>query len=127
MDNQASFNTANTLANLYAQWNTVQDSKNMESVMSDECKRKYHIKLLKTREDLLKQLKQHREKLHNLLSKMNSFLENIRAIYYLGLVSNGNSTPINDSMSEGVELEPVIFTTWPTEKFIQTIQLILSN
>lgn len=126
-DNQASFNTANTLANLYGQWNTVQESESLDETMSEECKRKYHLKLLKTREDILQQLKLHQNKLNDLIAKMNTFLENIKAIYYLGIVGNNSTIDDSDCQEDDCQLEPVIFSTWPTEKFIRTIQLMLSD
>jgi len=130
LNNQSSFNSANTLSNLYTQWTVVKDSNDLNEIMSDECKRLYHTKLLKTREDLLKQLKEHQSKLKVLLSKMNGLLVNMRAIYYLGLVANNNGCFEDDDSDQEnslQDLEPVVFSTWPTEKFLYTMQIILSQ
>ena len=127
IDNQASFNTANTLCNLYSQWNDVTESNDVEEI-NEIVKRKYRVKLISTREDLIKQLIEHRQKLKKLIDKMTGFVCNLKAIYYLGLVSDNN----NESFSDDGEntsvrnLEPVIFTSWPAEKFHYTAKIILN-
>ncbi|XP_066922658.1 cyclin-dependent kinase 2-interacting protein-like [Clytia hemisphaerica] len=129
-DNQDSFNTANTLINLYSQWNTVKDSTQLNDIVSKECKEKYQLKLIKTREDLLKQLKVHQAKLEKLITKMNGFKENIRAIYFLGIVSNDaeSSVCLDESAAQDCDfnLEPVIFSTWTSEMFLHKIEEMLS-
>ena len=129
-DNQSSFNTANTLVNLYAQWNTVQESDSLNDLITSDCKEKYRLKLLLMREDLLKQLKTHKDKLTNLISKMNGFKDNIRAIFYLGLVSKDPDTSISseaNTSQEEFDYEPIVFNTWTVEMFLHTIEKMLSS
>lgn len=129
-DNQSSFNTANTLVNLYSQWNTVQESDSLNNLITSDCKEKYKLKMLLTREDLLKQLKTHKEKLTNLISKMNGFKDNIRAIFYLGIVSKDVDTSISseaNTSQEEFDYVPIVFNTWTVEMFLHTIEKMLSS
>ena len=129
-DNQASFNTANTLINLYSQWNTVQESDSLNDVVTPDCKQKYKLKLLLMREDLLKQLKKHQNKLTNLITKMNGFKDNIKAIFYLGMVSKDTDSSIcfeDNTPQEEFDFEPIVFNTWTVEMFLHTIEKMLSS
>lgn len=130
-DNQASFQTANTLCSLYGQWDVIRDEDELKEILSDKCKQKYHMKLIDTREDLLNQLKNHRLKLQELLIKMNGLVENVKVIYYLGLESvNHFDNHISftcDNKREGESFEePVIFTSWTAAHFHRTAQLLVS-
>lgn len=127
-NNQASFNAANTLINLYSQWNTVKESDKLDSVVASNCKQKYRLKLLLMREDLLKQLTVHQNKLNKLITKMNGFKDNIKAIYYLSMVSTDSSFCYDvNSSSEEFDLEPIVFNTWTVEMFLRTMERMLSS
>ena len=120
-DNQASFNTATTLSNLYVLWYSIEEENGPE--LSDLAKRQYYVKLAVNRESLLKQLKIHYEKLRKLYQKMMDYVYNLKAIYFVALASNKNATSVSN-----LEYElPVIFTSWSSERFFRTASTILNN
>lgn len=131
-NNTASFNTANTLCNLYSQWNNVKDASDVPEI-NDICKRHYYVKLASTREDLLKQLKKQHEKLKTLIKKMTSLGDNLKALYYLGLVSADNtyndSRDTSDSNKSTEMLEKTdlaIFASWTTGQFYRKTRIVLN-
>ena len=119
-DNQLSFNTANTLCNLYSQWNIVEDEEDKLKELTESVQRKYYLKLALQREDLLKQLKDQRLKMKVNIEKLSSLVDNLKVIYYMSAASTTN---LQDS---GFENMPVIFSTWTPEMFYRNTKLILN-
>jgi len=113
IDNQASFNTATTLCNLYAQWYQIEEKD--APPLTDLCKRKYFVKLAQTRESLISQLQDNQNKLKLLYNKMKNFMYNIKAIYYVALASD----------TTGTEKDlPIIFSSWNSKKYFHTVRTV---
>lgn len=110
--NQQSFETANTLSSLYNQWKSFNESNNNSDIL-EICKINMDSKLYFTREDLISQLKKHKEKLNRLYLKMSDLIQNIKAIFFLTLNEDKNSSS-------------QIFNSWSCSEFYAKSRLLLN-
>ena len=108
--NQSSFQTINTLNNLTDQIRAGESSNDITDI-SDECRRKYILKLVENKDDILRQLLKKMENFKELIHKISKLVQNFKAIYFLDLAAN--------SSSPETTVDVALFRTWKSEMFYQ--------